>query len=84
MTGANALPLHVIYASGAVIVSRREYSCWQAVEADYPGFQTSLGPWGKDEVVAYLAEEHPELSATARQRISSWLAGTDEALVVMP
>ncbi|HBD18857.1 MAG TPA: hypothetical protein DC063_01300 [Arenimonas sp.] len=84
MTGAAPLSLHVVYADSAVIVSRREYASWRAIEADYPGYQTSLGPWSEAEVVAYMAGEHPELAGTVAVSIPAWLAGGADNIHLLP
>ena len=58
MSGQNQL-LHLIYLRpGGMLVSKKRYSGWRAIQDDYEYYLTSLGPFSEDGLLEFLAGEY--------------------------
>lgn len=75
--------LHIIYLrTGEVLVSRQPYESWQEIQAAYPEFMTSLGPWAEEAVVDYLDAEYSFLSPDARVQIEPLVLARAEVVTL--
>lgn len=72
--------LHIIYTRDGVWLSKQAYATWQQVQADYPAYMASLGPWPQAQVADYLDDEYPSLQPAAAQQIARLLAAADVAV----
>jgi hypothetical protein len=69
-----AMKLHIIYTVGSMLLSRKAYASWREIQAEYPDYKTSLGPWSVEQVVEYLQSDYPELSPPASAQVGQLLS----------
>ena len=74
--------IHIIYTRTVMLVSRHPFQSWKEIQNQYPDYMTSLGPWDKDTVIEYLADEHPELFPHPRDQIDALIADAQVARVL--
>ena len=74
--------LHIIYTEAGVLLSKRQYSSWRAIQDEYPGYKASLGPWTPEEVTDYLSQEYSDLSSSASEQVGAFLAQPGEVAAV--
>jgi hypothetical protein len=72
--------LHIIFTDRATILSKKQYSNWQAIQSDYDDYKASLGPWDSAEVVKYLVFDYPNLDPTAAKQVADFLGAGAEVL----
>ena len=75
-------PLHIIYTRSALLLSRRAYASWWAIQAEFADYQTSLGPWPVEEMIDFLHEEYPDLWPSAAAQVAALLAGDAEQAMI--
>jgi hypothetical protein len=71
--------LHLIFTEEKILVSRKVYSSWQEIQAQFQDFKTSLGPWNDGDVVAWLREEYDDIFPTAQQQVEQFLNSDEES-----
>ena len=76
------MQIHIIYTETDMLLSKRAYTSWREIQDEYENYMASLGPWPDDEVVEYLANEYRDLSPSAQEQVSAFLAGPDEVRAV--
>ncbi len=76
------MKLHIIYTETELLLSKRPYASWRDIQDVHPDFKTSLGPWRDADVVAYLADEHPDLSPAAIEQVEELLRGSEETIAL--
>lgn len=76
------MPLHIIHTETGLLLSKRAYPSWRAIQDAYPDYKASLGPWDADEVIDYLADEYPDIAPSAAEQVTSFLASPDEAVAI--
>jgi isopentenyldiphosphate isomerase len=69
------MKLHIIYTDNEVLLSKKSYVSWREIQDEFDDYKASLGPWGEDEVVQYLAEEYPALRPSAQNQVSALIHG---------
>lgn len=69
------MPLHIIYTTQAMLLSREPFSSWQEIQDRHADYQASLGPWSEAEVIDYLTAEYPDLSPDAATQVALLRAG---------
>jgi len=67
------MKLHVVYTEDAVLLSKQSDLSWSELQASIPGYKTSLGPWGQNEVVEYLGDEYQGLEPAASEQVDSFV-----------
>ncbi len=56
--GDASVPLHLVYLqSGAVLLTKRQYSQWRDIAAEYGNYVASLGPWNVEDVVRFFEQD---------------------------
>lgn len=80
MPDNNTLALHLIYTGTALWLSRVIYPDWQAIQAAYPDYLTSLGPWSAEAMRDYLRDEYPEFPAA---QVDDWLHRLSQGAMVL-
>lgn len=51
--------VHLIYLRpGGMVLSKRTYSGWREIQAEYEDYMTSLGPFSEEELLDFLAAEY--------------------------
>jgi hypothetical protein len=76
------MQLHIIYTEQDMLLSKRRYASWREIQGEYERYKASLGPWSDDQVVEYLTDEYSDLSPSAQEQVSAFLAGPDEVRVL--
>lgn len=74
--------LHLIYTHNEMFVSRRPWSSWREIQDAFDGYMSSLGPWSKDETIAYLRDEYPNLEPNAEEQIVALTFGAFETVAL--
>jgi len=74
--------MHIVYTEDGVHLSVAPHSSWQEVQAAYPKYKASLGPWSGAEVVEFLADEYPDLVPSAAEQVRLLLASQAQDCVV--
>jgi hypothetical protein len=73
--------LHIIYTrTEEVLISKRPYQSWQEIQAAYPDYMASLGPWSDEDVIDYLDSEYSSLSPAARIQLAALVDGAAEVV----
>ncbi|MDF2077100.1 hypothetical protein P2Q70_21135 [Pseudomonas mendocina] len=67
------MQLHIVYTETNILLSKHPYTSWREIQDEYESYKTSLGPWEHDEVIEYLADEHPNLSPSAQEQVGAFL-----------
>lgn len=84
MAAAPALTL--VYLDAAMVLSKRAFADWRAVQDHYPAYKTSLAPDSAAHLAAYLACDYPEMPAATGcgwpQVIAAFMASADEELTL--
>ena len=65
--------LHIIFTDEQVLVSKKAYTSWQEVQAEFDNYKASLGPWDAATTVSWLAEEY-NLVPSAEEQIKSLMS----------
>jgi len=56
--GDASAPLHLVYLqSGAVLLTKKQYSQWRDIAAEHSNYMTSLGPWSVEDVVRFFEQD---------------------------
>lgn len=59
--------LTLVHTETGMVLSRRPFADWRAVQAQFPDYTTSLAPEAAGHLVDYLTDEYPEMTeATGR------------------
>jgi hypothetical protein len=52
------LLIHLIYLrSGLVLLSKKDYADWRAIQAAYSDYMTSLGPWTAADISEFFRQD---------------------------
>jgi hypothetical protein len=70
------LKLHIIYTENDILLSQKHYTSWIQIQNDFADYKASLGPWGVEEVIDYLRQEHSDLEPAAEQQVVSFVSGS--------
>ena len=54
--------LTLIHTETGMVLSRRPFADWRAVQEQFPAYKTSLSPDAPGHLVDYLADEYPEMT----------------------
>ncbi len=76
------MDLHVVFTDSAVLLSRRRYASWRAIQDEFADYKASLGPWSPEVVIDWLGSEYSDLSPAAREQVHGFLAGSHEVAEV--
>lgn len=68
------MQLHIIYTQSRMLLSKAPYGSWREVQDAFDDYQSSLGPWSDDEVIAYLANEHPDMQPSPGDQVAALLS----------
>jgi len=75
--------LHVIYTrTNLVLLSRQDYASWRQIQEDIDDYMASLGSWSPEETIAYLQEEHPDLSPDAADQMRTFLSSGESTVAL--
>lgn len=73
-------PIYLIYRRSGLLLSRKPYPDWRSIQAEFPDYQTSLGPWSAAEVRKFLADEYPDAPPFPPEQLADFLVSTREHL----
>lgn len=66
----------VIYLKSGILLSKKAYADWRAVQAEYQdAFITVLEPMCCEDVIAYFDDEYPNRAFPSAQKIMDFFAG---------
>lgn len=74
--------LHIIYTEADVLLSKTGFSLWQEIQAAYPNYKASLGPWSEAEVAEFLSSEYSELLLPAEEQLRLFSESSGESWTV--
>ncbi len=76
--------VHIVYLrSGTMLLTKKTYHDWRAVQEDFEDYMTSLGPWSAPEALDFLQVEYPEDVSTAEVgRIKAFLESYETTLAL--
>lgn len=74
--------LHLIYTATDILLSRRGYADWRDIQAEHATYKASLGPWGAEDIIAYLDDEYAQLYPSARAQVDAFLDGPLDILAL--
>lgn len=64
--------LHLIFTDKQVLLSKKAYVSWLEIQAEFDGYQASLGPWDAAATTSWLEEEY-DLAPSAEEQVRSLL-----------
>ena len=73
----------LVYCEQRVLLDRRDYLDWRAIQAAYPDYLTSLGPWERGSIVEFLEESFGVEDRTwpfSRTAIAQFFSGSGPTL----
>lgn len=70
--------LHIIFTDEQVWVSKKAYTSWHEIQAEFDNYKSSLGPWDAATTVSWLDEAY-DLVPSAKEQIES-LMSSDETV----
>ena len=47
----------IYLVNGDIVLTKKPYSHWREIEAEYVGYQTSLGPLTYEEIIDFFAND---------------------------
>lgn len=50
---------NLVYCDHRLVLDRRHYESWRAIQHAYPDYKTSLGPWSEEDIVAFFRDDFP-------------------------
>lgn len=71
--------LHLIYLERALLLSKKPYSDWREIQAEYFDYKTSLSFGGVEEVLGFLKDEYPEYQTPELEARIRAFTGSSEA-----
>ena len=78
--------LTLVFLEDAMVLTKRTFADWRAVQDRYPSYRTSLSPEPPSDLASYLSEEYPEMTEATgrswREVIAGFLASGAEDLVL--
>ncbi len=54
--------LTLVYLDSGMVLSRRPFADWRAVQDHFPNYKTSLAPEAAGHLVDHLTDEYPEMT----------------------
>lgn len=48
---------HIVYCEERMLLDKRPYADWRAIQDAYSDYKASLGPWSEAEIVAFLRDD---------------------------
>ena len=76
--------VHIVYLrSGTVLLTKKPYRDWRAVQEDFKDYMASRGPWSEPEVLDFLQAEYPkDISASEANRIKAFFPSDEMTLAL--
>ncbi|MBL9106150.1 MAG: VOC family protein [Myxococcales bacterium] len=74
--------LHVVIAGDALLLVRRAGADWRALQAEFPGYTTSLGPFDGHALMQAVEHEWPAVFAARAADIAAFAAGDGSQLAL--
>lgn len=74
--------LHVVVAGDALLLVRRAGADWRALQAEFPGYATSLGPFDGPALMQAVEREWPAVFAARAADIAAFAAGDGSQLAL--
>ncbi len=65
--------LHIIFTESSLLLSKKDYQDWRAIQEEFEDYKASLGPWPETDVAAYLDDEYPDIVPSAQIQVSEFL-----------
>ena len=76
------MQIHIIYTETEMLLSKRAYASSREIQEEYANYKSSLGPWSYDVAVEYLAAEYLDLSPSADEQVTKFLAAAEDTKAV--
>ncbi|AON55799.1 hypothetical protein [Herbaspirillum seropedicae] len=74
--------LHIIYTASEMVLSKKPYESWKRIQAEYPGYKASLGPWSIEEIEEFMQFEYPKINPSASLQLQGFMRSSDSIHVV--
>lgn len=74
--------LYVIYTESVMLLSKKVYASWRAIQDELPEYKASLGPWSPTAMIEYLHDEHSDLEPDAATQVEALLRSSEPLLEV--
>ena len=66
--------LYLIYTTSDLWLDRHDARVGPEGQVAYPDYLTSLGPWSREAVIDFLADDQPDLDPPAAEQVARFLA----------
>ena len=74
---------YLIFLRSGIVVSKRPYADWRAIQDDYEDYKASLGPWTAAEIADYFAMDYSDDDARwpfSRRELSDFFGSGEHTL----
>jgi len=74
---------YIVYCEERMLLDKGPYNGWREIQDAYADFETSLGPWTEDEILAFLRDDwgHDEsMWPFARESIVAFFRSNERVL----
>ncbi len=51
---SSEVPLQLVYCESRLLLTKRSFEDWRQIQAVYPDYKTSLGPWTATQIIDYF------------------------------
>jgi hypothetical protein len=65
-----------------MMLSKKRYESWQEIQAEYPGYKASLGPWSVEEIEDFLQFEYPQIHPPASLQLQGFMRSSHSIHIV--
>jgi hypothetical protein len=73
---------HLVLTEDTLVLVKAPDADWRAMQARYPSYKTSNGPWPLSDIMAFMQYEWPNLMIERGVDIIAWAASSEEELVL--
>lgn len=73
------IELVLIFIDDDILVSKKAHAGWRDIQAQYDGFDTSLGPWNSRDMISWLNDEYDDLFPAAQQQVEQFLLSGEQS-----
>ena len=72
--------LHLVFLTSQLLLTKKPYTHWTEIQAEFNDYKTSLGPWTSEEVIEFLQSEYPEAPPFSAAQIQHFMRSPDQTL----
>ena len=73
-------PLHLVFLTSQLFLTKKPYTHWTEIQAEFNDYKTSLGPWKSEEVIDFLQSEYPEAPPFTAAQIQNFMRSPAQTL----